>query len=182
MRHSVALIAAAFLGSVLPVCAQQEKESGGPAVYKVEFNLRNGSDGAVKSSQHYTMLIDESRKGLFQAGNRVPVATGSPQHTYIDDGVNIECILHESNGKAALQGGIELSSIVPHESMPEPVIRQRKLSFNTTLELGMPTVIIDERKMLAATPASIANSAPTSAIPATPLAIGQVEVTVTKVK
>ena len=183
MRHSITVIAVASLASVLPVCAQQEKESGGPAVYKVEFNVRDGSDGAAKSSQHYSLLIDESRKGLLQAGNRVPIATSSPQHTYIDVGVNIECMVHESNGKAALQGGIELSSIVPHEGIAEPVIRQRKISFNTTVEMGTPTVIIDERKVLAVRPASIqANSAPTSAIPTTPLAIGQVEATVTKVK
>ena len=173
MRHSITVIAAAFLCSALPVCAQREKDSSGPAVYKVEFDVRDNSDGAAKSSQHYSLLIDESRKGLLQAGNRFPVATSSPQHTYIDVGVNIDCMVHESNGKAALQGGIELSSIVPHEGIAEPVIRQRKISFNTTLEMGTPTVIIDERKVLAVSPASM---------PTTPLAIGQVEATVTKVK
>src|SRR5580704_6662956 len=99
MRVPDVLIAAAFLGYLFPAHAQQRTESIGPAVYKVEFDIRDVSDGATQPSQHFSMLIDESRKGVFQAANRIPVATGSLQ--YIDVGVNIECSVQESEGKAA---------------------------------------------------------------------------------
>jgi hypothetical protein len=186
MRISVALIAAAFLGYLLPVHAQQGRESSGPAVYKVEFDIRDGSDGAIPPSQHFSMLIDESRKGVFQAANRVPVATGSPQ--YVDVGVNIECTVQESEGKAALRGGIELTSItgqVNLSAISQPIIRQRKSTFNVTVELSSPTVIIDDRNALAATPISLnPTDAPALGISAKPLTIAamrQVEATVTKV-
>ncbi|MDQ6665709.1 MAG: hypothetical protein M3Z23_15120 [Acidobacteriota bacterium] len=163
----MALITVALLGSVLPTRAQQDKEPGS-AVYRVEFNVRDGSEGTAKSSRHYTMLIDQSRKGFLQAGNRI--ITGSPQSTYVDVGVSIECMVSESNSKIALQGSIEVSSIVPREGIPEPVVRQRKMSFNTAVEPGVPTVIIDERKAV------------TAAIPSKPIAIGQVEAMVTKME
>jgi hypothetical protein len=182
MRISAALIAATFLGSVLTVHAQERKESSGPAVYKVEFDIRGGSDGEAHPSQHFSMLIDESRKGVFQAANRVPVATGSPQ--YVDVGVNIKCTVHESDGKAALLGDIELTSITGHvnlSAISEPIIGQRKIAFNTTVELGTPAVIIDDRNALAAT---LGKDTSASGIPAKPLATAathQVEATVTKV-
>lgn len=156
MRIPAALIAATFLGSALLVHAQERKESSGPAVYKVEFDIRNGSDGEAQPSQHFSMLIDESRKGIFQAASRVPVATGSPQH--VDVGVNIECTVHESDGKATLHGGIELTSITGYVNLSatsQPIIGQRIMSFSTTVELGTPTVIIDDRNALAATRVSL---------------------------
>jgi len=140
MRISAALIIATFLGSALLAHAQQSKESSGPAVYKVEFDIRDS--GEAQSSQHFTMLIDDSRKGIFQAANRVPVATGSPQ--YVDVGVNIECTVHESDGKAVLSGAIESISIkgyVNLSAISQPIIGQRKVAFDTTVLLGKLTVI-----------------------------------------
>jgi hypothetical protein len=186
MRIPVALIAAAFLGYLLPVHAQQRPESRGPAIYKVEFDIRDVSDGATQPSQHFSMLIDESRKGVFQAANRIPVTTGSPQ--YVDVGVNIECTVQESEGKAALHGGIELTSITGQinlSAISQPIIGQRKMAFNITVELSSPTVIIDDRNASAATPVSLNRTdAPTSGTRATPppiSAMRQVEATVTKV-
>ena len=64
MRVLGAQIAATFLGSALPVRAQEGKEPSGPAAYKVEFDIRNGGDGETQPNQHFSMLIDESRKGV----------------------------------------------------------------------------------------------------------------------
>jgi hypothetical protein len=142
MRIPVALMAATFLGFVLPVHGQERKDSSGPAVYKVEFDIHDGSDGATQPDQHFSMLIDESRKGAFQAANRVPVSTGSPQ--YVDVGVNIECTVHESDGKAALRGDIELTRItgqVNLSGISQPIVGQRKMAFDVTVALSSPTVI-----------------------------------------
>jgi hypothetical protein len=186
MRIPAALIAATVLVSMLPVHAQESKESRGPAVYKVEFDIREGSDGTTQPSQHYSMLIDESRKGVFQAGNRVPIAPGSPQ--YADVGVSIECTVHESDGKAALNGGIELTSItgqVNLSALSQPIIGQRRIAFNRIVKLGLPTVIVDDRNALPADHVSFnRTNTPTPGIPDKPLANAttrQVEATVTKV-
>ncbi|SPE40132.1 hypothetical protein SBA3_3640009 [Candidatus Sulfopaludibacter sp. SbA3] len=126
-------------------------------VYKVEFEIPNGSAGEAQPRQHFSMLVDEARKGVFQAAKRVPVAAGSPQ--YVDVGVNIECAVQESGGKAALHGEIELSGITGYSnisSISEPIVGQRKMAFNTTVELGTRTVIIDDPKAPSADPASAA--------------------------
>jgi hypothetical protein len=69
----------------------------------VEFDIRTGSGGL---SQHFSMLLDESRKGIFQAVNHVPVDAASPN--YVDVGASIECTVRQSGGKAGLSGSIEL--------------------------------------------------------------------------
>jgi hypothetical protein len=186
MRIPATLIAATLLGSVLPVHPQERKESSGPAVFRVEFDIRNGIDGETQPSQHFSMLIDESRKGIFQAGNRVRVATASPQ--YVDVGVNIECTVHESDGKAVLRGGIELTSLkgyVNLSAISQPIIGQRKVTFNSTVELGTATVIVGDRNLLALPPVSVNRTdVLASGISGERLAIGaagQVEATVTRV-
>ena len=186
MRISAALIAATFLGSVLTVHAQERKESSGPAVYKVEFDIRGGSDGEAHPSQHFSMLIDESRKGVFQAANRVPVGTASPQ--YVDVGVSIECTVHESDGKAVLHGNINLTSITGQANLSavsQPIIGQRRMAFNTTVELGSPTVIIGDRNASAAKPIPLNRaevlSSGLSGTPLTQAPTRQLEATVTRV-
>ena len=150
MRILAALMATTFLGLMLQIRAQERQDSTGPAVYKVEFDIRDGSD-ASQPIQHFSMLIDESRRGAFQAANRVSVATGSSQ--YIDVGVKIECAVHESDGKAALRGDIELTRVTGQVYLSgifQPIIGQRKLAFDVTALLGSPTVIIDDRNAIAA--------------------------------
>jgi len=186
MRIPTALIVVTFLGFVLTVQAQERKESSGPAVYKVEFDIRDSGDGETQPSRHFSMLIDESRKGVFQAGSRVQVAVTSPQ--YVDVGANIECMVQESDGKIALQGVIELTSIAGYVSLAaisQPIIGQRKMAFNTTVELATPAVIINDRNRSAATPVSLDRTdVATPGITANPPAVAaklQVEATVTKV-
>jgi hypothetical protein len=185
MRIPAALIAATFLGSALLVHAQERKESSGSAVYKVELEVRDSSGGEAQPSQHFSMLVDESRKAIFQAATRVPVATGSPQH--VDVGVKIECSVHESDGKATLRGGIELTSITGYVSLSaisQPIIGQRKMAFNATVELATPTVIVDDRNALAAAPVSLGRTdAPVSGIPTNSKVVAtshQLEATVTR--
>ena len=138
MRIPAALIAATFLVSTLPIHAQER-----PAVYRVEFDVHNGGN---QPSQHFSMLIDDSRKGNFQALSRVPIDKGSPQ--YVDVGANIECTVHESNGKAVLSGSIELSSITGYvnlSAISEPIVGRRKWLFHTTVDLATLAVIVDDR-------------------------------------
>jgi hypothetical protein len=187
MRVLAALITATFLGSALRVQAQESKEPSGPAAYKVEFDIRNGSDGESQPNQHFSMLIYESRKGIFQAASRDAVATASPH--YVDVGVSIECTVYESDGKVFLRGAIETTSIAGHvnlSAMSQLIIGQRKMAFNTAAELGTPTVITDDLNALAVHPIPLnRTAAPASGIQTKPPpvdAVHQVEATVTKTK
>jgi len=114
-------------------------------VYKVEFTLSNGAAGNPQPSQRYSMLVDESRKAVFQAMNGVPTGCNSPR--FIDTGANIELALHTSEGKVAIEGVIDLTSItgqVNLSSLCEPIIGQRKIAFHTMLEPGKPATLDDD--------------------------------------
>jgi hypothetical protein len=186
MRVLAVVMATTCLGFVFRVHAQERNDSSGPAVYKVEFDIGDRNDGATQPSEHFSMLIAESRKGTFQSVNRVPVASGSSQ--YVDVGANIQCTVHESDGKAALHGEIELTRIMGQVNLSgisQPIIGQRKIAFDVMLELSSPAVIIDDRNALAAKPHSLNRmDAPAPAIPARSPAVParyQVQATVTKV-
>jgi len=156
MRTCVALIAAALLVPPLAVHAQERKS---PGLYKVEFNIHD-TTGAAKPGLRYTLLIEANRKAVFKVGDRVPVATGSfqpgsnggsplvsTQYTYVDVGVNIDCIVSEMDNKVLMHGSIDLSTVVAHEAAarganpPNPTVGQTKLELDTILEPGKPTVV-----------------------------------------
>jgi hypothetical protein len=149
MRIAAPLILASLLASALPVRAQEKKESVTPGVYRVEFNIRDGSEAATKAGRRYAMLIEANGKGTFRTGNRVPFATvgmQSGQYQYYDVGVNIECRLRESNGKVDISADIEVSNIVEHEkgaaaNPPNPTVAQIRLSVGTILGLGKPALV-----------------------------------------
>jgi hypothetical protein len=145
MRHPIALITAAFLFAALPLGARHENQAG-PAFYKVEFTVHDGNNAAAQGDPHYTMLVDESRPGLLQAGTRVAAVTGSPQSGFLEVGANIECSVHDASGLAALQGTIGLSSITGFVSLgnlTEPTIAERKMSFKSVLTPGVATLVVD---------------------------------------
>jgi hypothetical protein len=183
MFRSAAVMTALLLASVDTSFAQQEGRAR-PTVYKVEFNIRNGSSGADQAARHYTLLVDEARKGLLQAGSQVSVAAGSQKGASIDVGTTIECTVREFHGKTTLEGTLEISSVVPNANLPEPLINQRKVSFDSiTLEPGVPTVVFDDLNVAA--PASLAGlgtaqSVPPQSITSTPVRIGHVEATITR--
>jgi hypothetical protein len=151
MRTYVGLVAAALLMLQTAGHAQEKRD---PALYKVEFNIRDGSATAAKPALHYTLLVEPNRKAVFKVGNRVPVATGSTpqgaalatQYTYLDIGVNIECTVSEMNGRIAMHGNLDLSTVVEHDAgsrtnPPNPTVGQTRLELDTAVEPGKPTVI-----------------------------------------
>jgi hypothetical protein len=156
MRFSLALAAAALL------MGQASAQSHDPrnTVYKVEFDIREGA-GAAAKTRHYTLLTADSRKAVFRVGSRVPTATGSfqpgiggaginpmvnTQYTYLDVGVNIDCTVADINGRLAMHGNIDISSINEHQGAqganpPNPTVGQTKLELDTAMEPGKPTVV-----------------------------------------
>ena len=119
MRIASALIAATLLSSVLPAQAQQ--------TYNLELDVRSANDMPT-TTRHFAMWIDDSRKGVFQAVDRVPVEHGSS--STIDVGAIIECTAQESGGQISLRGTIELSSIagnVTTGGITQPIIGQRNI-------------------------------------------------------
>jgi hypothetical protein len=144
MTISATLIAAALLGFAIPAPTQEKKESE-PPVYKVEFNIRDGIEGKPQPSQHYSVLIEESRKAVFQAANRVPIDGGSPP--YVDVGATLDFAIRASDGKVTLDGSMEMSNVTGQVCMSirEPIVAQRRVEFHTTVALGTPTVLADDR-------------------------------------
>jgi hypothetical protein len=139
MRIASAFIATALLSSVLPVQAQQ--------AYNLEFDVRSVNDTAGRTTRHFTMRIDDSRKGVFQAVDRVPVEHGSS--STIDVGATIECTAQESGGQINLRGTIELSSIDGNVMMcviTQPIIGQRKIAFDRTVKPGESVILVDDSK------------------------------------
>jgi len=127
-----------------PLAAAQ---AGGTATYKAEFNIRDSGDAGAKTGRKYSMLLVGQRKGQFKVGNRIPMATssqpGSTQYTYVDVGVNIDCIVEERDAKIAMHTDMDMSTAVMSEKAPNanPTISQIRLNIDTTLAPGKPTVV-----------------------------------------
>ena len=93
------------------------------------------------------MRIDDSRKNVFQAVDRVQVEHGSS--SIIDVGATIECTAWELGGQINLRGAIELSSIdgnVTTGGITQPIIGQRKIAFERTLKPGEAIILVDDSK------------------------------------
>jgi hypothetical protein len=116
MRITAALILGA-LAMNLPAAAQEKMET---AVYKVEFNIHDGSDAAAKAGRRYTMLVLSNNKSDFKVGDKVPYMTGAgaAQYSYLDTGVNIDCFARELNEKVAIHAEIDLSTVAPPDKRP----------------------------------------------------------------
>jgi hypothetical protein len=119
-------------------------------VYKVDFTLHDSADTAAKNGRKYSMLVNSSRKATMKVGNRVPAATGASgvgqgmQFTYIDVGVNIDCIVEERGGKLTMHADLDMSTAIPPEKTGggiNPTISQIKIAMDTTAVSGKPTVV-----------------------------------------
>jgi hypothetical protein len=84
-------------------------------------------------------------------GNRVPVVTGSAgsggnvQFTYVDVGINIDCSVSDNNSNLTVHADLDISTAVTPEkgasAAPAPTISQIRLSLDTALTPGKPTVV-----------------------------------------
>jgi len=150
-RH--VLLAAVAL-TALPVLHAQNLKEGTP-LYRVEINFRDGNEAGATTDRRYTMLAMDSRRTVFKAGSKNPAVTetaqpqgnsvASTQFTYVDVGVNIDCLLQAVGAKVAMQGSLDISNITgdtsPVAGVRNPVIRQTKLNVDAVVELGKPTVL-----------------------------------------
>jgi hypothetical protein len=157
MRSPAILALASLLAPILPVHAQEKTAE--PAVYKVEFAIRDGSQ-AAQTGRRYTMVVSANEKGIFRIGEKVPYATSSlqpgiggagpqplMQYTYLDTGVNIECRLRELNGKITLNADLDISAVRQHGKTdtlnpPNPTVAAIRLGVSTLMSPGKPTQIV----------------------------------------
>ena len=153
MRTSAVVFLAALL---MPAAALRGQEKGGSAdaaVYRVEFNIHDGS-----ASRRYVMMIEGNDKGVMRLGQKVPYATGSlnpgapggpmvaTQFNYADVGVNIDCRLNELNGKVSMKASLEISTVLPQDkgaqqTIPSPTIGQLRIDVNGIVNLGKTTMV-----------------------------------------
>lgn len=146
MRVSALILAACLLGSGLTIRAE-DRES-----YKVDFTIHDTGDAAGKSGRKYSLLVNRGQRTVFKVGNRVPVLTGgtnggalvNTQYTYIDVGMNIDCVVAENGAKFDLHSDMDISTAVaPDKNSPvqSPTISQIKLNLDTSVAAGKPTVV-----------------------------------------
>ena len=141
-------MAAALLCPALAVHAQDSREG---LTYKVDFTIRDTGDAGGKTGRKYSLLVNRSQKTTFKVGNRVPVVSagtggvgGNVQFTYIDVGMNIECVVNEYGSRFAIHGDVDISTAVMPEkggAAPAPTISQIRLNLDTTVAPGKPTVV-----------------------------------------
>jgi len=159
MRTKAVLFLTTLLIPALPVIGQEKGADSG--VYKVEFNIHDGSDAAAKTGRRYTIMIEGNEKGVFRVGQKVPYATGSfqpgvasagvtplvsTQFNYAEVGVNIDCRIIEFNGKVRVKATLDLSTVVQHEKTapqvpPMPIIGQLRIEVNALVNTGKPTLV-----------------------------------------
>jgi len=157
MRTSAVLFLSTLLIPTLPVSGQ-EKSGADSGVYKVEFNIHDGSDAAAKTGRRYTIMIEANDKGIFRVGQKVPYATGSfqagagtgvtplTQFNYAEIGVNIDCRINEFNGKVRVKATLDLSTIVQPDNITvpfptNPIIGQLRIEVNALVNPGKPTLV-----------------------------------------
>jgi hypothetical protein len=150
MRISAWMMGAALLGAGLTVHAQDARDQ---SPYKVDFTIRDTGDAGGKTGRKYSLLVNRNVKSTFKVGNRVPVATGganggtlvNTQFTYIDVGMNIECVVAEAGSRFAIHGDLDISTAVMPDknvtTVQNPTISQIRLNIDTTVPPGKPTVV-----------------------------------------
>jgi hypothetical protein len=144
MRFSTLMMAATLLGPGLVAHAQDRP-------YKVDFTIRDTGDAGGKTGRKFSLLVSSGRKTTFKVGNRVPVVTGSAgsggnvQFTYVDVGINIDCSVSDNNSNLTVHADLDISTAVTPEkgasAAPAPTISQIRLSLDTALTPGKPTVV-----------------------------------------
>jgi hypothetical protein len=159
MRTITVLFLTTLLIPTLPVLGQ-DKVGPDSGVYKVEFNIHDGSDAAAKTGRRYIIMIEANDKGVFRVGQKVPYATGSfqpgttsagvtplvsTQFNYAEIGVNIDCRINEVNSKVRVKATLDLSTVVQHDKtigqIPMPIIGQLRIEVNALVNPGKPMMV-----------------------------------------
>ena len=143
MRTTAVLLLSTF---AISVSAQENREA---PLYRLEFNIHDGSDAAAKTGRRYTMLVEATGKGTFRAGNKVPYITGAasntqgPQYNYAEVGVNIDARLRDISGRIYLSADLDVSTVLPREkdAAPNPTIASIHISVNTIMSPGKPALV-----------------------------------------
>ncbi|HEY3840974.1 MAG TPA: hypothetical protein VGL72_30600 [Bryobacteraceae bacterium] len=139
MQLSSILPVAVLVGCAFSAYAQQPAT---PPFYEVQLELQPDAGARNQPTQHFTLIVQQSRPAIFKAIDSVPVGTSAP--TSIDVGASIECTVRESEGKLNLQGKLEVSRITGNanvDGVVQPIIAQRKLDFDTAVQPGKPTQV-----------------------------------------
>jgi hypothetical protein len=155
MRTRAVLFLATLLIPTMPIGAQEKGGGTDSGVYRVEFNIHDGSDAAAKTGRRYIIMIEANDKGNFRVGQKVPYATGSfqpgvagvtplTQFNYAEIGVNIDCRINEINGRVRVKAALDLSTVVQQDKStapPMPIIGQLRVEVNALVNPGKPTMV-----------------------------------------
>lgn len=126
-------------------CFGQDAPPDQSRFYKLEFTVKELSGGKVTNSRSYvTIGRSQNKSQSIRTGDRVPVAQGINNFSYIDVGVNIDVTdLTQSGNDLRLHVAAEISSAEKNTdpARPEPIIRRTQWSSSVVLPLRKPTVL-----------------------------------------
>jgi hypothetical protein len=136
-------------GNPLPV----EKAKSPVQAYRLDFSFNEVMDGKTINTRHYSMNLTAGSSNEIKIGTRVPVASGPSsslatpaQYQYMDVGTNLWAQLREHGDEWILEVTGEVSNLDVQAgehagaALP-PVVRQIKISGDTSLVVGKPIVI-----------------------------------------
>lgn len=122
--------------------AKSVAETQPQSVYRLDFVVRELEGDRKINSRSYSMSARNNDWGRIRVGSSIPVKTGENTFQYKDVGINIDCRLEERESGAMLNTTFESSSLAaPEEKIANPVLRQVRLSEESLVTAGKPTVI-----------------------------------------
>lgn len=153
-RVSLALFAAALMALFAAESCLGQSEGAKPAetpppkYFHLDFVVKELESGKVVNSRAYSTTISSPGiQSVIRSGSKVPVETGTKSGvTYIDVGVNIDCIsAKEVQNGLALNVTADVSTIAsdtaPATASRPPIIRQNKWNGNVLVPLRKATTL-----------------------------------------
>ena len=118
-----------------------------PAVYKLQFALRETESGKTADTRTYTMQVLPNVSNKLNAGTKVPIPTGPPNSsavTYVDVGVSVRAKVEERGAMLILDADLEISNLGAereNSGRPAPRIQQLHATIDTAIPMGQATPI-----------------------------------------
>jgi len=165
---ALVLMAACFSPFAASASPQEEKpgklataseEKQAPAVYRVEYTVRELEEGKRLNARSYKVLVRLQDWSRIRVGSRIPYATGysgesstsgtttrPTQIQYQDVGINIDCRVKEQDDSGVvLETNFESSNLSQEGrnvgGVVNPIFRQVRAQAVAVVPLGKPTVI-----------------------------------------
>ena len=128
--------------TLVPLAAEDKSSSN---VYRVDFTLRDVTQGPPSKARHYSMLLESNSWGKLVTGSKVPYTVEKDKYQFAEVGVIIHARITEragnpGNERTGLEAQFEVSSITSGGNLP--VIQHVRSEVGLSVVLGQSTVLV----------------------------------------